>query len=108
LTWTTSGPVGLAGKAERAGLIGDALDTLLYRHLQIIGTVMKSRTQEEKRAMVRRFGDRWLDHFADGRLIPVFGSDSPYAKLPSISTHGVGAQRRKDRPDEPLVGCECY
>ncbi len=56
------------------------LEQILYRHLQIIGTVMKSRDQREKHAMVRRFREHWLDRFAGGAgLEPVVDSVFPLA-----------------------------
>ncbi|MFT0858690.1 zinc-binding dehydrogenase [Ancylobacter sp. G4_0304] len=45
----------------------------LHNHLRLIGTVMKSRPTEEKRAMVRRFAEGALPMFADGRLKPLVG-----------------------------------
>lgn len=68
--------VGLLGGAKGASL---PLDRLLYRHLQIIGTVMKSRPQSVKQAMTRRFRDRWLHAFEDGTLVPVIDSHLPLA-----------------------------
>jgi NADPH2:quinone reductase len=44
------------------------LNLLLHNHLRIIGTVMKSRTPAEKRAMVRRFAEGALPLFATGNL----------------------------------------
>jgi NADPH:quinone reductase-like Zn-dependent oxidoreductase len=44
---------------------------LLRRHLHIIGTVMKSRSFEEKSAMIARFRERWLGAFETGVLQPV-------------------------------------
>nr|WP_063570677.1 NAD(P)H-quinone oxidoreductase [Luteibacter rhizovicinus] len=69
--------VGLLGGAKGASL---PLDRLLYRHLQIIGTVMKSRPQSVKQAMTRRFRDRWLEAFDDGTLVPVIDSTFPLAE----------------------------
>jgi NADPH:quinone reductase len=68
--------VGLLGGAKGASL---PLDRLLYRHLQIIGTVMKSRPQSVKQAMTQRFRDRWLHAFDDGTLVPVIDSKFPLA-----------------------------
>jgi len=68
--------VGLLGGAKGASL---PLDRLLYRHLQIIGTVMKSRPQSVKQAMTQRFRDRWLHAFDDGTLAPVIDSEFPLA-----------------------------
>lgn len=71
------------GRLVQVGIMGGAagarlpLDLLLYRHLRIIGTVMKSRAQEVKHAMVARFGDAWLPHFASGAIKPVIDSIYP-------------------------------
>lgn len=69
--------VGLLGGAKGASL---PLDRLLYRHLQIIGTVMKSRPQGVKQAMTRRFRERWLHAFDDGTLSPVIDTTFPLAE----------------------------
>ena len=70
------------GRLVQVGLLGGAaaeidLGKLLQRRLRIFGTVMKSRSQEDKRAMVRRFAERWLDRFGDGTLRPVVGRVFP-------------------------------
>lgn len=60
------------GRLIQVGILGGGgnvsveLEQILYRHLQIMGTVMKSRPQEEKHAMMRRFREHWLDRFAGG------------------------------------------
>lgn len=65
------------GRLVQVGLLGrdsDAvipLDIILYKHLRLIGTVMKSRDIDEKRAMVRRFVEQVLPMFRDGRLNPL-------------------------------------
>jgi putative PIG3 family NAD(P)H quinone oxidoreductase len=69
--------IGIMGGIENTKM---PLDRLLYRHLQIIGTVMKSRTQEVKHAMSRRFRERWLAEFATGALAPVVDSVYPLAE----------------------------
>jgi len=74
--------VGLLGGAAGASL---PLDLLLYRHLQIFGTVMKSRPAEVKQAMVQRFAQQWLGAFADGRLRPVI--DSRFALADAAQAH---------------------
>lgn len=69
------------GRMVQVGILGGGgkvaleLEHLLYRHIQIIGTVMKSRTQPEKHDMIKRFREHWLDRF-DGtaRLEPVVDS----------------------------------
>ena len=68
--------VGLLGGIEGASL---PLDAVLYRHLQIFGTVMKSRPPEEKQAMTQRFAQRWLDALATGAIRPVIDSTFPLA-----------------------------
>lgn len=74
--------VGLLGGREPAPM---PLDVLLYRHLQIFGTVMKSRPPEVKQAMVQRFAQRWLGALADGTLRPVI--DSTYALADAAEAH---------------------
>lgn len=69
--------IGIMGGIESARI---PLDRLLYRHLQIIGTVMKSRSQEVKHGMSRRFRERWLAEFAKGTLAPVIDSTFPLAE----------------------------
>jgi len=69
--------VGLLGGFEGAAL---PMDAVLYRHLQIFGTVMKSRTSEVKQAMTRRFAQRWLEALATGAIRPVIDSKYPLAE----------------------------
>ena len=68
--------VGLLGGAQSAVL---PMDAVLYRHLQIFGTVMKSRPPEVKQAMVQRFAARWLPALATGTIRPVIDSTYPLA-----------------------------
>lgn len=57
------------------------LEQLLYRHVQIMGTVMKSRSQPEKHAMIKRFREHWLDRFEGaGSLEPVVDSTFPLSR----------------------------
>jgi len=79
--------IGIMGGIENANM---PLDRLLYRHLQIIGTVMKSRTQEVKHAMSRRFRERWLAQFGTDGLTPVIDSVYPLAQA------GAAQQRMED------------
>jgi NADPH:quinone reductase-like Zn-dependent oxidoreductase len=74
------------GRLVQVGILGGGgqvsvdLETILYRHIQIIGTVMKSRAQAEKHAMVQRFREHWLNRFSGGRrLEPVVDSTFPLA-----------------------------
>ena len=84
------------GRLVQVGILGGggqvsaSLDDILYRHLQIKGTVMKSRAQEEKHAMVQRFREHWLDRFEGGAsLEPVV--DSTFALA-----HAADAHRRME------------
>ncbi|WP_326534338.1 NAD(P)H-quinone oxidoreductase [Pseudorhodoferax sp.] len=69
--------VGLLGGTDAAAL---PMDLLLFRHLQIFGTVMKSRPAEVKQAMVQRFAQRWLGALAAGTIRPVVDSTYPLAE----------------------------
>ncbi|WP_369807067.1 NAD(P)H-quinone oxidoreductase [Ancylobacter radicis] len=74
------------GRLVQVGLLGGQdttnipLSVLLHNHLRLIGTVMKSRRADEKRAMVRRFAEGALPMFADGRLKPLVGKVFPLAR----------------------------
>lgn len=65
------------GRLVQVGVMGGTtgasmpIDRLLFGHLQIMGTVMKSRTPAVKQAMTRRFAQRWLAQFGSGELQPV-------------------------------------
>jgi NADPH:quinone reductase len=80
------------GRLIQVGILGGGgqvaveLEQILYRHLQIKGTVMKSRPQEEKHAMVRRFREHWLERFDGGvRLESVV--DSTFALARAADAH---------------------
>jgi NADPH2:quinone reductase len=83
------------GRLVQVGIMGGTeggvlpLKRLLFGHLQIIGTVMKSRPQHVKQAMVNRFKDRWLDWFGGAELVPVVDSVFPLADA-------AGAHRRME------------
>lgn len=79
--------IGIMGGIENAKI---PLDRLLYRHLQIMGTVMKSRSQEVKHAMSRRFKERWLSQFGKGGLNPIIDSVYPLAEA------GTAQKRMED------------
>ena len=66
--------IGIMGGIENAKI---PLDRVLYRHLQIIGTVMKSCSQEVKHEMSRRFEECWLTRFGKDGLNPVIDSVFP-------------------------------
>lgn len=75
------------GRLIQVGILGGGgkvsveLEHILYRHLQIMGTVMKSRTQPEKHDMIKRFREHWLDRFdGAGSLEPVVDSTFPLSR----------------------------
>lgn len=75
------------GRLVQVGILGGGgtvsveLEQILYKHLQILGTVMKSRPQAEKHDMVKRFREHWLERFDGGaRLEPVVDSTYPLAR----------------------------
>jgi len=69
--------VGMLGGFESAQL---PLDRLVHRHIQIIGTIMKSRSEEAKFAMTRRFSERWLDELKAQVIGPLIDSVFPLSK----------------------------
>lgn len=79
--------IGIMGGVANAAM---PLERLLYRHLRIMGTVMKSRTQDVKHAMSRRFRERWLAQFGKDGLMPVIDSVYPLAQA------GAAQQRMED------------
>ena len=73
------------GRLVEVGLLGGAqgtlaLDLLLNRYLRILGTVMKSRSLEDKVAMTSRFRERWLGEFESGALAPIVDRVFPLAQ----------------------------
>ena len=74
--------VGLLGGAANASL---PMDAVLYRHLKIFGTVMKSRTPEVKQAMVQRFAKQWLTALEAGTIRPVI--DRRFALADAAQAH---------------------
>jgi NADPH2:quinone reductase len=65
--------VGLLGRDDNAII---PLGTVLHNHLQLFGTVMKSRSRAEKRAMIQRFRDQVLPLMST-EIQPVVGSLYP-------------------------------
>lgn len=75
------------GRLIQVGILGGGgkvaleLEHILYRHLQIIGTVMKYRTPPEKHGMIKRFREHWLERFeGGGGLEPVVDSTFPLSR----------------------------
>jgi len=80
------------GRLVQVGLLagGQAslpMDLLLHRYLRIIGTVMKSRSFEEKVAMTGRFRDHWLQAFSSGHLAPVIDRVFPLQAAADAHRH---------------------
>ena len=59
------------------------MDVVLYRHLLIFGTVMKSRPPEVKQAMVQRFAQQWLPALAAGVIRPVIDRVYSFEEIPA-------------------------
>ncbi|AWM07089.1 NAD(P)H-quinone oxidoreductase [Bradyrhizobium symbiodeficiens] len=66
------------------------LNLLLHNHLRLVGTVMKSRSLDEKRAMVRRFSEDFLPLLVSGTLKPLVDQVFPLE-------HAVDAHRSVER-----------
>jgi NADPH:quinone reductase-like Zn-dependent oxidoreductase len=62
------------------------LDWILLKRLQVKGTIMRSRPMEAKRAITRRFRERWLPLLVAGELWPVV--DSVYSIDDVAQAHG--------------------
>jgi NADPH2:quinone reductase len=69
--------VGLLGREDNAII---PLDVVLHNHLQLIGTVMKSRSRTEKRQMVARFRDNVLPLLGKS-VHPVIGAVYPLTQV---------------------------
>ena len=67
--------VGLLGRDDNAII---PLGTVLHNHLQLLGTVMKSRSRDDKRSMVRRFRKHVLPMMGK-ELKPIVGATYPLA-----------------------------
>lgn len=65
--------VGLLGRDDNAII---PLGTVLHNHLKLLGTVMKSRSREEKVEMVQRFRDHVLS-MMDKEIQPIVGAHYP-------------------------------
>jgi putative PIG3 family NAD(P)H quinone oxidoreductase len=81
------------GRMVAVGVLGGIeapvfpLELLLYRHLKLFGTVMKSRPPEVKQAMVQRFAQRWLGALAAGVIRPVIDSRYPLEQAAEAHRH---------------------
>jgi putative PIG3 family NAD(P)H quinone oxidoreductase len=57
------------------------LSAILRKRLEVIGTVMRTRTLNERVELIRLFADRVLPGFADGRLRAVVGAVHPMTEI---------------------------
>ena len=74
------------GRLLQVGLMGGSateidLGMVMRKRLQIIGSVMRPQSLEEKIAITQRFVDRWLPELKAGKLQPVIDSVYPLAKV---------------------------
>lgn len=54
------------------------LSLVLRKRLEILGSVLRARTLEEKRAVTERFALRWLPKIVSGQIHPVIDSEFPW------------------------------
>jgi len=69
--------VGLLGGIENTQL---PLGRLVQQHIQIIGTIMKSRSAEAKFAMTQRFSERWMVPLGLHVIGPLIDSVFPFSE----------------------------
>lgn len=72
--------LGLRGRWIVVGVLGGArvelnFAQLLSKRWELRGLVMRSRTDEEKAAIVQNFTKHWLGHFASKKLVPVLDKE---------------------------------
>ena len=74
-----------AGRLVLVGLMGGArveadLGLIMRKRLQVIGSVMRSQSLENKIAITDRFRSRWLPELESGRLQPLVDTSFPLAE----------------------------
>ena len=73
------------GRLLQVGLMGGSdaemdLGIVMRKRLQIIGSVMRPQSLEEKIAITQRFVKRWLPELKEGKLRPIIDSVYPLAR----------------------------
>ena len=73
------------GRLLQVGLMGGSdaemdLGIVMRKRLQIIGSVMRPQSLEEKIAITQRFVERWLPELKEGKLRPIIDSVYPLAR----------------------------
>jgi NADPH:quinone reductase-like Zn-dependent oxidoreductase len=63
------------------------LGAILRKRLHIIGTVLRSRSEEEKAVVVRSFQAERLHLFEDGTLVPVIDKVFPLQEISQAHTY---------------------
>jgi putative PIG3 family NAD(P)H quinone oxidoreductase len=79
------------GRLVQVGLLNGLtaeidLELLLMKRLQIKGSVMRPRPLGDKRAITRKFSERWLPLLVEGRLSPVIDTVFPFERM--AEAHG--------------------
>ncbi|MCZ6559013.1 MAG: NAD(P)H-quinone oxidoreductase [SAR324 cluster bacterium] len=74
------------GRLILVALMGGAkcevdLSTVMRNRLQVFGSVMRSRSLEDKRAITARFQQRWLPPLIEGKIKPVIDSVFPLEEV---------------------------
>jgi putative PIG3 family NAD(P)H quinone oxidoreductase len=64
-----------------------SLERLVHKRLEVIGSVMRTRSLEERIVLVRDFAERVLPGFAAGKLRPVVGASYPMSDI--AAAHGA-------------------
>ena len=74
------------GRLSQVGLMGGSsteidLGMVMRKRLQIIGSVMRPQSLEEKIAITQRFVERWLPQLKTGKLQPIIDTVFPLAQV---------------------------
>lgn len=80
------------GRLLQVGLMGGSttdidLGVIMRRRLQVIGSVMRPQSLDEKIAITQRFVERWLPELKNGTLKPVIDKVFPLAQASQAHEH---------------------